>query len=97
MNKEGLNEFIGGVKVKEFSKNTLLLEDHSYETTLRFLSKGVVREFYRAEEKQININFYTKPQFITDFSSFMEEGTTNKNQETLSAVEILELGKEKLS
>ena len=55
----------------------------------------MIREFYRAEIKEININFYTSPQFITDLSSFIHHTPSNKNQESLSEVQILAIGKEK--
>ena len=95
LNKEGVNELIASFRVKEYPKNTFLLQQDEFENKLRFINRGVVREFYRTERKEININFYTTPQFVTDFSSFIKDGSTNKNQETLSSVQILELGKEK--
>ena len=97
LNKEGIEELIDAFKVKEYPKNTFLLEENAYENTLRFVNNGTIREFYRTDKKEININFYTTPQFITDFSSFIKEVPTNKNQETLSSVQILELGKEKFA
>ena len=84
LNKDGVDELISSFKVKEFPKSTLLLNENEFEHKLRFLNKGVVREFYRTDKKEININFYTTPQFITDFSSFIQNAKTNKNQETLS-------------
>ena len=95
MNKDGVEELITAFKVKEYPKNTFLLQENTYENKLRFVNKGVIREFYRTEKKEININFFTTPQFITDFSSFIKETQTNKNQETLIDVQVLELGKEK--
>jgi len=97
LNKEGVDELIASFTVKEFPKNTYLLQEGSYENKLRFINKGIVREFYSTDKKDININFYTRPQFITDFSSFIQETTTNKHQETLSKVQLLELGKETFS
>ena len=96
LHKEGVEELIESFKVKEIPKNRPLLNENDYETTLRFINKGVVREFYRTDKKEININFYTSPQFITDFSSFMGGSKTNKNQESLSPVQILELGNNSL-
>ena len=95
LNKEGVNELISLFKVKEYPKNTFLLQEGDSENSLRFINKGVIREFYRSENKEININFFITPQFITDFSSFVHDTQTNKNQEVLSKVQVLELGKEK--
>ena len=97
LNKEGVEELIAAFKVREYSKNTLLLQENAYENKLRFVNKGVIREFYRTEKKEININFYNTSQFITDFSSFTQEARTKKNQETLSKVQVLELGKQKFA
>lgn len=95
LNKEGLNELILSFQVKEYSKNTIILTEGQFEKNLRFINKGLLREFYKTEKKEINLNFYTTPQFITDFSSFIHTSKTKKNQETLSDIEVLELGKEK--
>ncbi|MEM9921309.1 MAG: Crp/Fnr family transcriptional regulator [Bacteroidota bacterium] len=97
LNKEGIEELIASFKVKAYPKNILLLQEDEAENCLRFINKGVVREFYRTDRKEININFYTRPQFITDFSSFIQGSKTRKNQETLSTIQILELGKESFS
>ncbi len=97
LNKEGVNELISSFKIKEYAKNTFLLQEADFETKLRFINQGTIREFYKSEKKEININFFTTPQFITDFSSFIQHSRTNKNQETLSKVQILELGREKFA
>ncbi|MBX2871446.1 MAG: Crp/Fnr family transcriptional regulator [Saprospiraceae bacterium] len=95
LNREGVNELIDSFTVREFPKNTFLLREGSYENKLRFINTGIVREFYRSEKREVNINFYTHPQFITDFSPFIHDSSTKKNQETLSKVQILEFGKER--
>ena len=58
LNKEGVNELISLFKVKEYPKNTFLLQEGDSENSLRFINKGVIREFYRSENKEININFF---------------------------------------
>lgn len=94
LNKEGVEELVSSFKVKEFPKNTSVLNEGQFENSLRFINKGVVREFYKAEKKEINVNFYTTPQFISDFLSFIHTSKTKKSQETLSDTQVLELGKE---
>lgn len=95
LNKEGIREFIGAFKIKHFPKHTPLLAEQGYEHKLRFINRGLVREFYKTDKKEVNINFYTTPQFITDLFAFIHRTKTNKNQMTLSDVQILELDKEK--
>ena len=67
LNKEGLTEMFSLFKKRTFKKGSRILEAGKEEKQLRFLNRGVIREFYTSSEKEININFYTKPQFITDF------------------------------
>ncbi len=93
--QEGLTALIAAFEEKELPKHTLLLEEGGYEDRLRFINHGVVREFYRSDKKEINIDFYTKPMFITDFSSFMHHTRTKKNQENITPIQYLELGREK--
>ncbi|MEM1320286.1 MAG: cyclic nucleotide-binding domain-containing protein [Bacteroidota bacterium] len=95
LNKEGLEELLGSFKMRHISKGRILLNEGEQEQSLRFLNRGLIREYYISNKKEININFYTRPQFITDFSSFMHSHATRKNQESLSELELLELGKEK--
>jgi CRP-like cAMP-binding protein len=45
--------------------------------------------------KKKNINFYTEPIFITDFSSFTNSTSTKKYQEALTDIELRVLSKEK--
>ena len=94
LNREGVDELISSFKIREYPKNTILLQEGNFENKLRFVNRGTIREFYRTKKREININFFTTPQFITDFSSFIQHSQTNKNQETLSSVQVLELGKE---
>ena len=72
-------------------KGSLLILAQNKEKQLRFLNKGIVREYYSNEEKEININFYVKPQFISDLLTFSQNTNTNKNQECLSTTEILSI------
>ncbi|WP_075341910.1 Crp/Fnr family transcriptional regulator [Tenacibaculum agarivorans] len=93
LNQEGLKELLDLFSVKEFKKNTLILKADSKQQQLCFLNKGIIREYYASTDKEININFYTKPQFITDLSSFINDTKTKKYQETLTDVELLVIDK----
>ena len=55
LNKDGVNELIASFQVREYPKNTLLLHEHAYENKLRFINKGVLREFYQTEKKEREI------------------------------------------
>jgi len=97
LNKDGLNELYTLLKTNEFRKNQIILKENTFEKQLRFLNEGIVREYYSTDEKEININFYTKPQFITDLMPFYSNSKTKKFQETLSEVELLVIDKQKLN
>ncbi|WP_033960479.1 Crp/Fnr family transcriptional regulator [Psychroserpens jangbogonensis] len=91
LNQHGLEELFSLFKIEDYKKGSLLLQAETKEKQLRFLNKGIVREYYSNEEKEMNINFYVKPQFISDLLTFSQNSKTNKNQECLSSVEILSI------
>ncbi|MBL4648284.1 MAG: Crp/Fnr family transcriptional regulator [Aureispira sp.] len=97
LNREGIEETIAAFELRTIPKNKILLQEGTQENTLRFLNKGVIREFYVGSQKETNINFFTNPQFVTDFASFIHNSETKRNQESLSELEILVLGKEKFT
>ena len=96
-NKEGLEEFINTFLVKSYKKGEIILKNGNVENELRFLDKGIVREYYASNGKEKNINFYTDTGFITDFSSFTNSTATKKYQECLTDVDLSVLSKEKFS
>lgn len=96
-NKEGLQEFVSTFSVKSYKKGALILENGTIENELRFLDKGIIREYYASNEKEKNVNFYTNASFITDFSSFTHSTATRKYQECLTDVDLRVLSKEMFS
>ena len=97
LNKDGVAELLQSFRLKKYPRNTLLLREGGHDSQLRFINRGTVREFYQSDKRDININFYTKPHFLTDFSSFIQQIPTHRNQETLTTVEVLELSRERFS
>lgn len=93
LNKDGLRKLLSLFKIENIKKGTIILNAGTEEKSLRFLNKGVVREYYATSDKETNINFYTEPQFITDLSSFNANSKTKKYQETLSDIELLAIDK----
>lgn len=87
-NKEGLEDFVRSFEIKSYKKRDVILENGSLENELRFLDNGIIREYYASNDKEKNINFYTESGFITDFSSFLENNKTKKNQECLTNVQL---------
>ena len=91
LNQQGLEELFSLFTLQKHKKGSILIQAQTVEKQLRFLNKGIIREYYSNEEKEININFYVKPQFISDLLMFSQNGKTNKNQESLSSVEVLSI------
>lgn len=94
MNQHGLEELFSLFKLQKYQKGSLLIQAKNREKQLRFLNKGFIREYYSNEEKEININFYVKPQFISDLLPLSQNSETKKNQECLTAVDILSIERE---
>lgn len=93
LNQDGLSELLLLFKKETVKKGTQILKTDTEEKQLRFLNSGVIREYFATSEKETNINFYTKPQFITDLSSFNNDLKTKKNQETLTEVTLFVVDK----
>ncbi len=96
LNEHGLEELFSLFKVTKHPKNTQLLQAKSKEKQLRFLNKGSVREYYTIDGKERNINFYIKPQFISDLLALNQNTTTHKTQECLSDVEVFSIERQPL-
>ncbi|TDT40568.1 CRP-like cAMP-binding protein [Maribacter spongiicola] len=93
LNKDGLRKLLSLFTLENRKKGTQILNAGTEEKKLRFLNKGVIREYYATSDKETNINFYTEPQFITDLTSFNANSATKKYQEALTDVELLAIDK----
>jgi len=93
LNQHGLDELFASLEVEHHKKGTILISTNKKEEKLRFLNHGIVREFYTKDSQEKNINFYIKPQFISDLLAFIHETPTHKNQECLTDIEILSIKK----
>lgn len=93
LNKEGLHELLHLFQLKLYAKGDVILKSDTEENQLRFLNQGIIREYYATAAKETNINFYTKPQFITDLTAFNNDTKTKKYQECLSKVALLSVSK----
>ncbi len=93
-NKEGLEDFVNTFVIKSYKKGEIILENGNTDHELRFLDQGIIREYYATTDKEKNINFFTNPDFITDFSSFTHSTATKKYQECLTDVDLRVLSKE---
>jgi signal-transduction protein with cAMP-binding, CBS, and nucleotidyltransferase domain len=90
-NQDGLNEFSDSFVTKSYKKGNIISFANEPVTNLSFLEQGTVREYFAKEEKEMNTNFYVKPQFITDFNALTNKTLAKKYQECLSDVVIKEM------
>lgn len=93
-NTEGLERFIASFETKNYKKGTIILKENQIDDELRFLDKGKIREYYANADKEMNISFYTQPEFVSDFTSLLSNQPTKKFQECLSDVQMRTLKKE---
>lgn len=93
-NQDGLAEFENSFVTRTYQKGTILSWADEHVNSLRFLKTGTVREYYAKGDKEMNINFFVKPQFISDFYSLIKLTPTKKNQECLTDVVIKEMSLE---
>ncbi|MCQ0111495.1 Crp/Fnr family transcriptional regulator [Zhouia amylolytica] len=91
LNEHGLEELFSHFRLTHYPANSMLLQAETKEKKLRFLNNGIVREYYYNQDIERNINFYVKPQFISDLLAFNQNTSTRKYQECLSAVEVLSI------
>ncbi|RUT79060.1 Crp/Fnr family transcriptional regulator [Ancylomarina longa] len=93
-NQDGLIEFANSFVTKTYKKGAILSWTDEHVNSLRFLKEGTVREYFAKDDKEMNTNFFVKPQFITDFYSLTKLTPTKKNQECLTDVVIKEMSLE---
>lgn len=93
LHQGGLDELLSLFATRTYDKGFQISQAGNSENQLRFLNSGIVREYYTSTSGETNINFYTKPQFITDLSAFIGDTKTKRNQECLSKVELLTIPK----
>lgn len=92
----GVEEILNVFELKVYPKKTLLLEYGKIEKEVKFVNKGIVREYYTNDGSEVNIDFYTENYFLTNFTSFYTNTPSLRYQESLTEVEMVVLSKEAL-
>lgn len=83
---KALQELTALFITETYAKGDVVIHEGILETRFRFLNTGVLREYYATPEKETNINFYTTPQFVSDFASLINNVPTHKNLECITPV-----------
>lgn len=67
------------LKLQQFKKGEKILQCGEEETLVRFVQKGLIREFYVYQNREINTRFASCNDVVCSFSSFMsQEPSTNE-------------------
>ncbi len=90
---KGTNGFINAFEIKVYPKKELLLRYGKVEKELKFINKGIVREYYMTDGNEVNIDFYSEGHFLTNFISFHTDSPSSKYQECITETELLVLSK----
>lgn len=90
-NQEGLTEFSKAFKTKTYKKGSLIVSKDETENQLRFVSQGIVREYFAHEEREMNTQFYLEGEFTTDFHLLLNQGKRRKYQESLTDTTIKQM------
>jgi CRP-like cAMP-binding protein len=68
---EELIVFKAYVELEQFEKKAKIIEPGQQETCFRILQKGLIRQYYIFNGKEINTQFATQNDIICDYSSYM--------------------------
>ncbi|BDD06707.1 Crp/Fnr family transcriptional regulator [Aureibacter tunicatorum] len=96
-NQEGLQEFSDSFVSKSYHKGKMIIQANSVVHNLIFLDEGVIREYFAKDDREMNTNFYTRPQFVNDFFTFTNAIPTKRNLECLSDVKTREMSMSKFN
>ncbi|WMN12080.1 Crp/Fnr family transcriptional regulator [Marivirga salinae] len=76
---------------KEYKSNTVLLEEGKTAKTLYFIESGLLRTYKNLEDKEVTTYFACDSQFITVFSSFLNQIKSLENLEVIEDSIVYEL------
>jgi len=77
-------------------KDHILTHQNTIEHRLYFITDGIVRLYYEAEEKDITLNFGFPESFINCYSSFLTQTDSKFILQTLSPCELVYITRDEL-
>lgn len=84
--------FTDKLQVRNYPKNTVLLNEKVICSTIYFLNNGAIRQFYVNDEgTEITYNFFTTHDWVLDFESFIGQKPSKMTLITVEEVEVFEL------
>jgi CRP-like cAMP-binding protein len=75
--KEKLAVLLRGMKEEQYKKGAILLSQGQEENRIRFVQKGVIRQFYVHRQKEFNTQFASKNDIVCSLASYMTEAPSD--------------------
>ncbi len=88
--------FLALMEPYSVSKNDYLLREGQTEKYIHFVNEGLVRVFLRDEAKEISLDFIFASQFVSSYSSFLQQTPSKVNIQALADTQTFRLSHEKL-
>jgi CRP/FNR family transcriptional regulator, anaerobic regulatory protein len=89
LDKSEQNYFVAKLKVKEYKKKELILQEGYVCKYVYFINSGCLRYYYNLEGEEKTAQFFFENGWYTDYASFLTGKPTQQNIETLEKTELL--------
>lgn len=93
--KNTLKEFLALFPTRYYKKGAIILSPETVEVHIKYLIKGIVREFYVTDKRDINLDFYEQTEYLTDCVSLQNSIASSKWQECITDVEMKAIPKDR--
>ncbi len=81
--------FVSKLKLKEYKKKELILQEGDICKYAYFINSGCLRYYYNVGEQENTAQFFFENGWYTDYDSFLTGKPTQQNIETLEKTELL--------
>ncbi len=88
--------FVSKLRIKQFEKKELLLQEGNVCKFSFFINKGCLRYFYVVDGQENTGQFFFENSWYTDYESYLSGRPSKQNIETLEKSEIILLAKSDL-
>lgn len=89
LDKSEQDFFTSKLKVKEYKKKELILQEGDICKYAYFINSGCLRYYYNVEGQENTAQFFFENGWYTDYDSFLTGKPTQQNIETLEKTELL--------
>lgn len=81
---------------RKLKKNELFLQKNKICNEMGFITKGLFRQFFIHNDKEINVSFFNEEQFVVDYDSFINKKQSKYFIESIEESEIISFNYETL-